>query len=120
MKAKLTPIARCREIAGLGPHEIMVGAVPCEKHERLLARYCGDRRSRAVARATIVADIRAAILSGSTRDAADLLIVLRRLLTDATSFRPPCARRRPRRPSARAAAAAHRRPGAFAPLNDPA
>ncbi len=94
MNLQLTPIARCREIAGLGAHEIMVGAVPEEKHERLLARYCRHRRSHAVARAKIVADIRAAVSHGATRDAADLLIVLRRLLSSAEpSSRPPCLRR---------------------------
>ncbi|WP_363349206.1 polysaccharide deacetylase [Methylocystis echinoides] len=94
MSIQLTPIARCQEIAGLGPHEIMLGAVPGEKHERLLARYCRNRRSAALARTAIVADIRAAVTDGATREAADLLIVLRRLLSQpASSRRPPCARR---------------------------
>ncbi len=106
MTAQLTPIARCLEIAGLGPHEIMLGAAPGEKHERLLARYCRDRRSRAVARTKVVADIRAALMQGATREAADLLIVLRRLLSGAAPLGRPCARRRLRR-SQRARAVAY-------------
>ncbi|RTL87397.1 MAG: polysaccharide deacetylase [Hyphomicrobiales bacterium] len=93
MTVPLTPIATCREIAGLGPHEILLGAVPGEKHERMLAGYCRNRRSRAVARTKVVADIRAAVMHGATRDAADLLIVLRRLLSAAAPFGQPCARR---------------------------
>lgn len=76
----LTPIERCSEIAGLAPHEIVLGVSPSEKHERLLAKYRRARRSRAIARARLVADIRAAVSSGAAREAADLLIVLRRLL----------------------------------------
>jgi hypothetical protein len=80
MKAVLTPIGRCSEVAGLAPHEIVLGVSPSEKHERLLAKYRCARSSRAVARARIVADIRAAVSSGAAREAADLLIVLRRLM----------------------------------------
>lgn len=80
MNARLTPIERCKEAAGLAPHEIVLGVSPNETHERLLAKYRCARRSHAVARARIVADIRAAVSSGATREAADLLIVLRRLL----------------------------------------
>jgi hypothetical protein len=80
MNAVLTPIERCSEIAGLAPHEIVLGVSPGEKHERLLAKYRRARRSRAMARARIVADIRAAVSSGAAREAADLLIVLRRLM----------------------------------------
>ena len=80
MHTPLTPIARCQEIAGLAPHEMVVGVSPSEKHERLLAKYRRARRSPTVARAKIVADLRAAVKSGANGDAADLLIVLRRLL----------------------------------------
>ncbi len=93
MTVQFTSIARCREVAGLGPHEIVLGAAPSEKHERLLAGYCRNRRSRAVARAKIVADIRVAVMQGATREAADLLIVLRRLLSEAAPLGPPYARR---------------------------
>jgi hypothetical protein len=95
MNARLTPI-ECCEVAGLAAHEILLGATPGETHERLLAAYCRERRSLAVARSRIVADIRAALARGATGDAADLLIVLRRLLSfSAPDLRPPCARRLP-------------------------
>jgi hypothetical protein len=80
MSTPLTPIERCQEIAGLAPHEIVIGVSPSEKHERLLAKYRRARRSPTVARARIVADLRAAVRAGAAGDAADLLIVLRRLL----------------------------------------
>ncbi|WP_457796981.1 polysaccharide deacetylase [Methylocystis sp. S23] len=88
MIAHLTPIERCTEVAGLAPHEIMLGVSPSEKHERLLAKYRSARRSRAAARARIVADIRAAVSSGATGEAADLLVVLRRLLAVDPSREP--------------------------------
>jgi hypothetical protein len=98
MNALLTPIERCTEIAGLAPHEIVLGVSPDETHERLLEKYRSARRSRAMLRARIVADIRAAVASGATRQAADLLIVLRRLLALDTPWGPRrsatcCARR---------------------------
>lgn len=117
MNAQLTPIARCQEIAGLGPHEIIVGAVPGKKHERMLARR-RDRRSPALARATLVADIRAALAHGATREAADLLVVLRRLLSGAASVGRPCARRLfGRRQRDRAVPSSQGRHGAFVLLN---
>lgn len=87
MAPRLTPIARCAEIAGLAPYEIMLGVSPSEKHERMLAKYRRARRSVAVARAKIVADLRAAILRGACSEAADLLIVLRRLMAFGPSAR---------------------------------
>lgn len=120
MNAVLTPIERCSEVAGLAPHEIVLGVSPGEKHERLLAKYRRARRSRAMARARIVADIRAAVSSGATREAADLLIVLRRLLAldarqprrVATSFSRRRGAPAPRRPASclRARSAAARAP----------
>ncbi|WP_442753349.1 polysaccharide deacetylase [Methylocystis sp. JAN1] len=88
MSALLTPIERCKEVAGLEPHEIVLGVSPSEKHERLLAKYRRARRSQALTRARIVADIRAAVAAGATREAADLLIVLRRLLALAAPRAP--------------------------------
>lgn len=97
MFAQLTPIESCQEIAGLAAHEIMLGVTPGEKHERLLARYRRARRSPAITRAKIVADIRVAVTRGARGEAADLLIVLRRLLAHASRvapiFRQRCARR---------------------------
>lgn len=98
MHTPLTPIARCQEIAGLAPHEMVVGVSPSEKHDRLLAKYRRARRSPTVARAKIVADLRAAVKSGASGDAADLLIVLRRLLAlgdSPATFRSASVARRP-------------------------
>ena len=98
MHTPLRPIARCQEIAGLAPHEMVVGVSPSEKHERLLAKYRRARRSPTVARAKIVADLRAAVKSGANGDAADLLIVLRRLLAlggSPAAFRSASVARRP-------------------------
>ncbi|QGM98665.1 hypothetical protein [Methylocystis parvus] len=88
MFAQLTPIERCADIAGLAPHEIMLGVTPSKKHERLLSKYCRARRSPAVARAKIVADIRTAVSAGAAGEAADLFVVLRRLLAQGPSRGP--------------------------------
>jgi hypothetical protein len=97
MSSHLTPLEYCREIAGLAPHEIVIGVTPGEKHERLLAKYRSARRSLTVARTKIVADLRAAVTSGAKGEAADLLIVLRRLLSmdqPAARLLPPTGARR--------------------------
>lgn len=101
MFAQLTPIERCAEVAGLAPGEIMIGVTPGEKHERLLAKYRRSRRSPSLARARIVADIRAAMSLGEKGAAADLLVVLRRLLAlgldcGPRGIRPSAPRRRVR------------------------
>jgi len=97
MLPELTPIARCAQIVGLGAHEMVLGVSPGEKHERLLATY---RRAYApaAARKRIVSDMRDALGSGAKMRAADLLIVLRRLLASesASDDRGPPARRRNR------------------------
>lgn len=82
MNAHMTSLERCREIAGLAPHEIVVGVTPGERHETLLAHYRDDARSTTLARVMIVADLRDALRSGAGGKAADLLIVLRLLLSD--------------------------------------
>ncbi|HEY8163737.1 MAG TPA: hypothetical protein VIF34_15955 [Methylocystis sp.] len=106
MVPRLTPIQRCVEVAGLKPNEIMLGVNLSEKHERMLAKYRRARRSDAVARAKIVTDLRDAVSRGATGEAADLLIVLRRLLASdpagladrrgVWTARRPCARPRDR------------------------
>ncbi|GLI92791.1 polysaccharide deacetylase [Methylocystis echinoides] len=80
MCAELASIHFCQETAGLAPHELMVGVTPGGKHERLLAKHRRARRSPAMARVHIVADLRAALARGAASEAADLLLVLRRLL----------------------------------------
>jgi enoyl-CoA hydratase/carnithine racemase len=80
MCAELASIRICQEAAGLAPHELMLGVAPGGKHERLLAKHLGARRSPAMARIHIVADLRAALARGAASEAADLLLALRRLL----------------------------------------
>lgn len=97
MISNLTPLTRCQRIAGLAAHEIVLGVTPGKKHERLLARYRRGRGRKSAARVAIVADIRAALQAGARAEAADLLIVLRRLLTldlDGAGQDRACARRK--------------------------
>lgn len=111
MAPRLTPIERCVDVAGLAPHEIVLGVSPGKKHERMLANYRRSRRSSAVARVKIVADLRAAVRRGAAAEAADLLLVLRRLLALEPARRDvrrpaPAARRRCNPPRNRASWAA--------------
>lgn len=110
MIAQLAPIRHCQEVAGLAAHEIVLGVAPARKHERLLARYRRARRSAAMSRARVVADIRAAMMRGAAKEAADLLIVLRRLLTLASRAAPAPRHGGDRRRIARARAGAMRAP----------
>lgn len=81
MTQDLIPISRCAEISGLRSHEMVLGVTPSLEHERLLANYQFEQgRVRQDARVALVADIRAAVAVGASRRAADLLVVLRRLL----------------------------------------
>lgn len=102
MNPELMPIRRCAELAGLSSHELVLGVSPSDKHERMLARY---RRAVSLdaARGRVVADIRSAVRIGAVRRAADLLIVLRRLLAPKPALVDTPAMARPRRriPSAR-------------------
>ncbi|TLG79181.1 polysaccharide deacetylase [Methylocystis sp. B8] len=96
MIPELTPIERCAEMAGLRSYEIVLGVSPSDKHQRMLARY---RRNLSVdaARRRLVADIRNAVKIGAPRRAADLLIVLRWLLSSDASCDGTRATSRPRR-----------------------
>lgn len=98
MSSVLAPIEFCRTAAGLGPHELLLGVTPGGRHERLLQKYHCARRSPAMARARIVADLRAALARGATGEAADLLVALRRLLVldadPAPVLNARCARRK--------------------------
>lgn len=97
MIPQLTPIARCTQVAGLRAHELMLGVSPGAEHERILAMY---RRvyEPASAQLRIVADIRDALDAGDAARAANLLIVLRRLLANepVSSAKTPPMRRRGR------------------------
>lgn len=88
----------CAQISGLGAHEMLLGVSPCERHDRLFARYrmkAGDAQDALPAR--IVTDIRRALDLGALARAADLLVVLREFLAasgpDGGNRLTPCVRR---------------------------
>ena len=81
MSSKQLTLAQCAAVSGLGPHEIVLGRMPCAVHDFLYADYLLDRGgSWEGVSDLIVADIRSSLAQGAWSDAADLLIVLRRLL----------------------------------------
>lgn len=108
MVLPLASIEHCATIAGLRPHEMLLGASLDDKHEELLLSY-GRGRSPSEARRRIVADIRAAVRSAAADRAADLLIVLRLLIAFAAKRNPCLASAGARRSSADARARFERR-----------
>jgi hypothetical protein len=80
---KQITIDQCAALSGLAPHEILVGVTPTAAHDYLYSSYLlhhsGDGEAL---RDVIVADIRAALDLGESKQAADLLIVLRRFLSE--------------------------------------
>jgi hypothetical protein len=76
-------LAQCSGFAGLAPNEIVLGAARSETHRVLLSGYLLNllRGPKAV-RKMIVVDIRSSLDVGASRRAADLLIALRRFLSD--------------------------------------
>ncbi|CAN2535777.1 hypothetical+protein [Methylocapsa aurea] len=82
MSFALIPLSRCAELCGLGPHEMIPGAIPSPFHQSLYESYlmlC-DRGADFV-RDLIVSDMRRALDIGATRLASELLLVLRRFLS---------------------------------------
>lgn len=76
-------VSECAAHAGLASNELVLGAVPSEKHDSLLSSYLlNSHRGLDAVRAMIVADLRRFLDLGVPARAADLLIVLRMLLTD--------------------------------------
>jgi hypothetical protein len=75
-------VSQCAAQAGLASNELVLGAIPSCEHDALLESYLlnGHRGLDAV-RSMIVADLRGFLDLGVTARAADLLIVLRLLLT---------------------------------------
>ncbi|TDX67309.1 hypothetical protein EDE12_101853 [Methylosinus sp. sav-2] len=75
-------VSQCAAQAGLASNELVLGAIPSCEHDALLESYLlnGHRGLEAV-REMIVADLRGFLDLGVTGRAADLLIVLRLLLT---------------------------------------
>lgn len=76
-------LKQCAAFTGLAPWEMIDGANPSAKHNSLLSAYLLnlDKGPGAV-REMIVDDIRTWLDLGAQEQAADLLLVLRRLLSD--------------------------------------
>ncbi|HEY8063160.1 MAG TPA: hypothetical protein VIF40_00350 [Methylosinus sp.] len=75
-------VSQCAAQAGLASNELVLGTVPSFEHDALLESYLlNGHRGLGAVRAMIVADLRAFLDLGVTARAADLLIVLRLLLT---------------------------------------
>jgi hypothetical protein len=83
MVCKQVTIDQCAALSGLRPHEMFLGVTPTARHDYIYASYLLHHAGDVVAlRDMIVADIRAAIDLGDPTQAADLLIVLRRFLSE--------------------------------------
>jgi hypothetical protein len=83
MMAKQITVERCAVLSGLRSHEIFLGVTPTTKHDSLYASYqFRHAEGEEALRDMIVADIRAALDLGAAKRAADLLIVLRRFLSE--------------------------------------
>jgi len=81
-KAMIT-LAQCAAFSGLASHEVIGGAVPSARHHKMLSSYLLnlDRGTLAV-REMIVSDLRRFLDLGAEGRAADLMLVLRLLLSD--------------------------------------
>lgn len=89
MSSEQLTVARCAALSGLGSHEMVLGATPTAKHDSLYASYLLHRdRGWEVVRDMIVADIRSSLELGALKQAADLLIVLRRFLLERLRVAP--------------------------------
>jgi hypothetical protein len=72
-----------RFFSGLTEHEIILGAAPYEVHRLLLSGYLLNLwRGPGVVREMIIDDLHMSVACGALKRAADLLIVLRRFLSD--------------------------------------
>ncbi|BGE85644.1 MULTISPECIES: hypothetical protein [Methylosinus] len=75
-------VSECAAIAGLASNELVLGAAPSAKHRSLLTSYLlNAHKGLDTVRGAIVADLRRFLDLGVPARAADLLIVLRMLLT---------------------------------------
>lgn len=81
MTFELITVSQCADLSGLRPQELVLGAVPSLIHQSLHDSYLlHRRRGWGFVCDLIVADIRGALDLGAKKLAADLLVVLRRLL----------------------------------------
>lgn len=75
-------VSQCAAQAGLASHELVLGAIPSPEHDAVLESYLlNGHRGLSAVREMIVADLRGFLDLGVTARAADLMIVLRLLLT---------------------------------------
>jgi hypothetical protein len=78
---ELASLSKCISVAGLRADELFLGVALCERHQRLFASYrFAELCSGSEMQSALVDDIRAAIAMFAFSHAADLLIVLRKLL----------------------------------------
>lgn len=83
MTYELIAVAQCADLCGLGQNEIVLGVTPSRMHNSLHESYMLHRaKGWEAVRDMIVADIRMALDLGAKKRAADLLIVLRRFLSE--------------------------------------
>jgi hypothetical protein len=76
-------VTQCAESSGLAPNEMILGVTPSSRHHSLFASYLlNGERSPAAIRDMIICDLRSFLELGAKQRAADLLIVLRLLLSD--------------------------------------
>jgi hypothetical protein len=79
---QITP-AQCAALSGLHSNEMLLGVSSTARHDSLYASYrLHDESGWQAVRDMIVADIRASLDLGASKQAADLLIVLRRFLSE--------------------------------------
>jgi hypothetical protein len=107
-------VSECAAIAGLSSNELVLGAAPSAKHRSLLTSYLlNAHKGLDTVRGVIVADLRRFLDLGVPARAADLLIVLRMLLTLHPEARWPAFTRAAQpAEAAEAALEAYRRPDA--------
>lgn len=76
-------LRKCTAYAGLSSNEMFIGVTPSARHGQLLSSYLLNlKRGPPEVRDMIVADLRCFLDIGAQYRAADLLIVLRRFLSD--------------------------------------
>jgi hypothetical protein len=82
MTAHLISFSQCVAASGLVADEMIVGVAPSQLHDRLYESYLRHRKDAQDSLPDrIVRDIRGCISLGAMKPAADLVIVLRRVLT---------------------------------------
>jgi hypothetical protein len=76
-------VSQCAAFSGLATNELVLGVTPSVKHAQIYSSYLRNLgNDRGAVQEVIVAAIRAYIERGAMRPAADLLIVLRMLLSE--------------------------------------